>query len=147
MQIWGMSQNKEMEPFLIELLIRRYSWFIRELNTKLEASGGTKLSRAQIIFLFYLEDGKDRVQTMSEKLGLSKQAVSLTAHELVKAGIITLEPDPAKKSAKLIKKTTKGKRSVEYAFRALHQLEDKIAKKIGSKKLAELKDLLQADWD
>jgi len=141
-----MAGTKKTEPFLIELLIRCYSWFVQELNAELEASNNVKLTRAQIIFLFYLEDGKDRAQTMSEKLGLSRQAVSLTVRELEKAGIISLQPDPQKRNAKLIKMTPKGRRSIEHAFAVLRQLETKIAKKFGAKKVADAKKLLQADW-
>lgn len=141
-----MARQKQSDPFLIELLIRRYSWFIQEMNAALEASDQVKLTRAQIIFLFYLDDGKDRAQTMSEKLGLSRQAVSLTVRELEKEGIIKLMVDPQKRNAKLIKMTPRGRRSVEHAFEVLRRLERKIARKIGAANLASVKKLLQADW-
>lgn len=141
-----MSKQKTSEPFLIELLIRSYSWFVQELNTTLEASGGTKLTRAQIITLFYLQDGKDHVQTLGTRMGLSRQAVSLTVRELEKEGILTMVKDPAKKSAKLITMTKKGRVAVDRAFKLLRQLEARIAKKLGQKKLTEVKRFLQADW-
>lgn len=142
-----MGQFDKSEPFLIELLIGCYSWFVRELNVALESSGDVKLTRAQIILLFYLEDGKDRAQTLSEKLGLSRQAVSLTVRELVREGIIRLIPDPTKKNAKLIRMTARGRRSVEHAFDVLRSLESRIAHKLGPGKLAEMKAMMQADWD
>ena len=141
-----MAPTTKAEPFLIELLIQSYSWFIRELNAAQENVDHVKLTRAQIIFLYYLEDGKDRAQTMSEKLGLSRQAVSLTVRELEREGIISLRQDPQKKNAKLIKMTAKGRHSVEHVFVALENLEAKIAKKIGAKNLAHVKKMLQADW-
>ncbi|MEO0998041.1 MAG: MarR family transcriptional regulator, partial [Pseudomonadota bacterium] len=96
--------------------------------------------------LFYLDDGRDRAQTMSDKLGLSRQAVSLTVRELEKAGIIALQPDPAKKNARLIKMTPKGRQSVEHAFDVLRRLESRIARRVGAGRLADLKKVLQADW-
>lgn len=141
-----MASAKKSEPFLIELLIQCYSWFIGELNAAQEHGAHAKLTRAQIIFLFYLDDGKDRAQTMSEKLGLSRQAISLTVRELEKEGIISLLQDPQKKNAKLIKITPKGRRSMKHVFSVLRKIESKIARKIGAKNLFEIKKLLQADW-
>ncbi len=142
-----MARLNPSDPFLIELLIRNYSWFVKQLNAALAASNQANLTRAQIIFLFYLDDGNDKAQTMSEKLGLSRQSISLTVKELEKGGIIALIPDPEKKNAKRIKMTAKGKRSVERAFAILRDLESKIAKKVGARKLDEVKKLLQTEWD
>ncbi|MEO0997503.1 MAG: hypothetical protein AAFX58_08290, partial [Pseudomonadota bacterium] len=43
-----MGRPEPSEPFLIELLIRCYSWFVQELNVALEASNSVRLTRAQI---------------------------------------------------------------------------------------------------
>ncbi len=139
------ESEKQPEPFLIELLIRSYSWFVQELNTTLETSGDDRLTRAQIITLFYLEDGKDHVQTLGTRMGLSRQAVSLTVRELEKEGILTMVTDPAKKSAKLITMTKQGRIAVQRAFKVLNQLEAKIARKHGKKNLADVKRFLQAN--
>jgi len=142
-----MSKTEQPSPpILLDLLIRRFEWIEREFNSRLFEEKGVRLSRAQILFMSYLEDGHDRSSDMVEKLGITRQAVSLLVKELISKGIIKLEPDPAKASAKLLRKTDYGIGFVDKALEIMATLEHEVAESIGANRFAELRKTLMADW-
>lgn len=134
-------------PILLDLLIQRFEWIEKEFNSRLSVEEGVRLSRAQILFMSYLEDGRDRSSDMVHKLGITRQAVSLLVKELKSKGIIKLEPDPAKASAKLLRKTDYGTDFVNKALEIMATLEREIAESIGANRFSELRKILIADWD
>lgn len=143
-----MSKNENQGmPILMDLLIGRFEWIEREFNARLAERRGEKMSKAQLLFMSYLDDGKDRSTTMSEKLGVTRQAVSLLVKELESKGIIEQVCDPQKASAKLLKKTAFGKRFVGEAMEIMAALEAEIAASVGNQQYENLKKTLAADWD
>jgi len=134
-------------PILLDLLIRRFEWIEKEFNSRLSVEQGVRLSKAQILFMSYLEDGRDRSSNMAQKLGITRQAVSLLVKELISKGIIKLEPDPAKASAKILRKTEYGADFVNKALEIMTTLEREVAENIGAKRFSELRKTLIADWD
>lgn len=139
--------EQPLPPILLDLLIRRFEWIEKEFNSRLSMEEGVRLSRAQILFMSYLEDGRDRLSDMAQKLGVTRQAVSLLVKELISKGIIKLEPDPAKASAKLLRKTEYGVGFVNRALEIMTTLEREVAERIGAERFSALRQTLVTDWD
>jgi|GEM_PF-1901088 len=134
-------------PILMDLLVGRFEWIEREFNAKLMECNGMRLSKAQLLFMSHLDDGKDRSTSMSEKLGVTRQAVSLLVKELEAKGIIKQIPDPRKASAKLLKKTDFGTRFVNQAMGLMEAIEKDVARNLGEQQFENMKKALAADWN
>lgn len=136
----------ENAPILLDLLIQRFGWMEKQLNIRLMDEVGFRMSRGQIQFMSYLEDGQGRASSMSQKLGISRQAVSQIVKELEARGIIVQAPDPEKGSAKLLKATPYGRKFAGKAIGILMTIEREIEQSIGKKEFAALQRALAAEW-
>ena len=141
------KSKHQNSPILIDLLIQRFEWMEKEFNFRLSAQVSFRLTRAQLLFMSYLDDGQDHSSTMSQKLGLTRQAVSQIVKDLEDKGIIQQVRDPRKASAKILKTTAYGKRFVNNALETLAAIEQEIAEQIGKRRYASLLNALSADWD
>jgi len=131
---------------LAALLLRGFRWFDDGLLALLADAGFAGLTRAQSLVFAYLDPRGSRLSEVARRVGVSRQAVHLTAKEMVAAGLVTLEDDATNRSAKLIVPTEHGRASMRAAARAFARLERELARRVGTADAAALRRVLEADW-
>lgn len=80
---------------------------VENLEKQLEAIGA-KQPRARILLLLALTTGKETATEIGACLGISRQAVHQTVHEMIADGLVVLAPYRGDRRAKLIKLTPMG---------------------------------------
>jgi DNA-binding MarR family transcriptional regulator len=85
-----------------------------------------------------------RVGTIAERLGVSKQAVSLLVAELAELGMLELCPDPDDGRAKKVRFTRKGLEGIHHGLGVLRAIEEDLTARIGARPMAALRAALSA---
>ena len=127
-------------------LIRAYEWFDDALIARMDASGYPGLTRSTSMIFSYLDPEGSRPVDLARRIGISRQAVHKTLAEMVESGLVTLAPDPTDQRAKLVMLTELGREHVVVARQILADLEQELDARIGSERLAGLREALAADW-
>jgi DNA-binding MarR family transcriptional regulator len=78
--------------------------------------------------------------------GLSKQAVSQTARELVELGYIRLVPDPEDARARIITLTARGRALIADSLSSIDAIRSEAAQLIGSERMAEFEAIVGELW-
>jgi len=128
---------------LMQLLSNYYDWFDASLQQRLASNGEKAFSKAQSAIFVNLAEGRNTAVEIARHLGVSKQAVNKTVTELVERGLLTLEVDASDKRSKRILPTKAGLEKGRQAARALHQLEQELARRIGREQAAALRAILE----
>lgn len=139
----------ERQPkFLLKDLLHALDWFDRSLQNHLEAAGWPRTSRTKSMIMIDISDGVTRPIQIAENLGLSRQAVHLALNEMVRDGLILLEPDPDDRRAKRVRFSDdpSGLRIRNDARRALLHAEDHLKRRLGGTDFRSLCRLLRTDW-
>jgi len=129
---------------LYQLLDRAHQWFEAGLQESFQNGGVRSLRRADLKLIANLDCGTTYSSELARRLGVSRQAVAKLVGNLVKEGIVTLEPDPDARNTKLIVMTEKGKELIRYAVEALDAKEEELAKEIGRGPAKNLRVALEA---
>lgn len=134
--------------FLLKHLLHAVYWFDEGLQDHFEAAGWPRMSRTKSMILINVSDGVTRPIQIAKNMGITRQAVHLALEELRKQGLVQIEPDPDDKRAKLVSFVAErdGESMREEGLRSLHRIESVLEKRIGSKRYAELKEVMSADW-
>lgn len=127
-------------------LIRAYEWFDDALIDWMHANGSPELTRSSSMIFSYLDPEGSRPADLARRIGISRQAVHRTISEMVELGLVSLVPDPTDQRAKLVILTTLGRERIILARRVLAELERELEARIGSKRMAGLREALAIDW-
>ena len=134
------------EALLFQLLDRRYAWFEDALLRICERSGRTSLGKADLRLLTHLDCGTTHSSELARRLGVSRQAVGKLMKNLVAEGLVQLEIDPERRNMKRIVMTDEGTRWIREAVGELQKIEKALVRRIGGKRVAALRQALEADW-
>ncbi|MFZ5467290.1 MAG: MarR family winged helix-turn-helix transcriptional regulator [Pseudomonadota bacterium] len=91
-----------------------------------------------------IEPGGTRVTTLAERAQMTKQSMSAMVDELVRAGYLSVAPDPADGRAKRVTLTARGIALQATLVRLSTEVEAEFAELIGPDRFAQLKELLTA---
>jgi DNA-binding MarR family transcriptional regulator len=109
---------------------------------RLAATGHDAL-RARYGFVFqHLVAGPATIGDLAARLGVTQQAASKTVAEMVDAGYLTREPDPADARVRRVALSARGRRAVADARAARAALERTIARRLGPRSTATLRRAL-----
>lgn len=146
-----MTKQKTQEQFdlgyptnLMQLLLNYYDWFDASLQRALAANGEKAFSKAQSAVFVNLAEGRNTAVEIARHLGVSKQAVNKTVNELVERGLLTLIVDGEDKRSKRILPTRAGLEKGRQAAKALYELEQELARRIGAEQANALRAILEA---
>ena len=131
---------------LIALLFERVRWLDQRLLHELENAGWYGLTRSQSLLFGQLDAGCSNASQIANRIGVSRQAVNRTVHELMDAGYVTLSADSANAKVKQINLTRKGKRLMRDAGVVFANIEEQLQLTLGKRSLAQLRSCLQSDW-
>jgi DNA-binding MarR family transcriptional regulator len=127
-------------------LIRAYEWFDDALIAWMHANGHPELTRSTSMIFSYLDPEGSRPAELARRIGISRQAVHRTLAEMVEIGLVTLASDPTDQRAKVVLLTPLGRTHVVLARRRLAELERELEARIGSDRMAGLREALAAEW-
>lgn len=139
--------SRPMPANLKQLLLARSDWFAREIMSGVKRSEFAYITPAQSRLLAHMGGKPTSMAELARRLAISRQAVHKTVAELARRGILEIRDDPERRNAKLIVYTERGRQVNRAGAQIIERLEDRIAARIGRERLAELKALLDAEWD
>jgi DNA-binding MarR family transcriptional regulator len=134
-------------PNLKQLLLARSDWFAREIMKGVRSSEYAFITPAQSRLLAHMGGKPTSMAELARRLAISRQAVHKTVTELARRGILELRDDPRRGNSKLVVYTEKGRLLNRAGAQIIGQIEERIARGIGSDGVAQLRRLLAADWD
>ena len=140
------SSPPESEP-LIRLLWRAHSWFRAALTATFEAQeDGAAISAAHVTLLSQLPSEGASIAELARRLGVSAPTAHQWVHELVAAGVVTVENDPRSARSKLVRLTPAGARRRAETMRMLAGLEAALAGRVGADTVIALRAALEEPW-
>ncbi len=119
-------------PTRLNLLLTHLNdFFYQSLIDSLTAKGfeGLKPSFGQVLSLIVPDGG--RIQDISSVIGVSKQAIAVTASELEQLGYIVRETDPADKRQVILRLSPQGERLLAASTTSVRNLEVSIEAALG----------------
>ncbi|MBC9731454.1 MarR family winged helix-turn-helix transcriptional regulator [Streptomyces sp. TRM68367] len=140
------SSPSESEP-LIRLLWRAHNWFRAALTTAFEAQeDGSAIGAAHVTLLSQLPSEGASIAELARRLGVSAPTAHQWVHELVAAGVVTVESDPRSARSKLVLLSASGVRRREETMQILAGLEAALAGRIGADTVTALRAALEEPW-
>jgi DNA-binding MarR family transcriptional regulator len=131
---------------LIIALFQRFCWLDEGLQSRLHDRGWPDVSRPQSMVMTNIVSGIVRPSDIARNLGISRQAIHSTINQMVKLGIVELAPDPDDRRHMIVSLTETGARMRRDAQRAMDDLSDQLAERLGSDRFHALLATLEADW-
>ncbi|MFE7897254.1 MarR family winged helix-turn-helix transcriptional regulator [Streptomyces sp. NPDC057424] len=140
------SSPSESEP-LIRLLWRAHNWFRAALTTAFETQeDGSAISAAHVTLLSQLPSEGASIAELARRLGVSAPTAHQWVHELVAAGVLTVESDPRSARSKLVLLSASGVRRREETMQILAGIEATLAGRIGADTVTALRAALEEPW-
>ncbi len=134
------------EHGLLRSLVHATYWIDDGLQSYMRVHADISLPRAQSMAMVYLTEGVDRPSDLADKLRVSKQAAQQVLKELQAKKILELQPDPNNGRQKFVVFTDYGRQLGEVAKRGLFELEAELGRRIGTQRVRQMRDALDAQW-
>lgn len=131
---------------LMNILMKRMYWFQEAMQYAFEPNRMTPLTRAQSLVIGNIVAGENKASNIAHNLGVSRQAVSQTLGELESAGFVEQCTDPNDKRSRIVRLSTHFAENGDVCVRIFAALEQELERRIGKRKLANLRDSLEAEW-
>ena len=131
---------------LARLLLKQFRWFDDALRSRLADQGLAELTTAESMVFPSLDKEGTRPADLARRLGITRQSTQSLVKGLEAKGLVGLVDDPEDGRAKKITLTATGRQSVPLALETFAQLENELSKRIGAKRVTQLRNALEADW-
>lgn len=128
------------------LLLNAFRWFDEGLLAALNRAGWPEIGRPESMVFAHLDATGTRISELARRGGVSRQAAHQVVQGLRRAGLVELVSDPANRSAKLVRPTGRGERSIAFARRRLLELETVLTERLGPDQVTCLRGALEAEW-
>ncbi|WP_176598949.1 MULTISPECIES: MarR family winged helix-turn-helix transcriptional regulator [Sphingobium] len=131
---------------LISMLTKRTNWVQDAIQSALDANGVSSLTRGQLFVIANVAAGEKRAADIARNLGISRQAVSQIIAELVERDFIDVREDPQDRRVRIIVLKSGLGEGDEICSRIFQAIERELMARIGSRRLKNLYDALDAEW-
>ncbi len=123
----------------------RMPWEVvqRQMLARLHDEGFDDLDAAHLAIFQYPGPQGARPTELAERLRMSKQAVGYLLGQLERLGYLERQPDPEDQRGKRIVVTARGRSAIAVIRAAVAEVEDAWARRLGSERFAQLRDLLR----
>ncbi|HEY6566680.1 MAG TPA: MarR family winged helix-turn-helix transcriptional regulator [Actinomycetota bacterium] len=129
---------------LSRLLLEAHRVLSFELDGALEERGYPDVRPGHaVVFLTVDRRSGSRLTDLSQRAGVSKQAMMLSIDELEVRGYVRRVPDPSDARAKLVRLTAKGRRCATECRRAVGVLETHTRRALGQRRYDALRSSLE----
>ena len=135
-------------PNLKQLLLTRSDWFAREIMKGVRGSSEYGfITPAHSRLLAHMGGKPTSMSELARRLAISRQAVHKSVTELARRGILEVQDDPERRNSKRVVYTDKGREVNRAGAAIIEAIEARIAARIGTQGLTQLKTLLAQEWD
>jgi DNA-binding MarR family transcriptional regulator len=131
---------------LAAALLHGSAWFDEALLARLAARGGPALSPTRSRAFLAMSSGPLRVGDLAQRLDISRQAAHKLLDGLEQDGLVERRPDARDRRAQVVTLSDRGRSVARQAARILRDLEDELARRIGSDQVEALRRALGHDW-
>lgn len=131
------------DEHLGRLLRSAYADFNRRMLEKMHEAGYEDLTQFQAELLSYIELDGTRIKSLTQKIGVSKQAVGEAILQLAAAGYVKKKTDPADRRVQVLFFSSLGEQFLFDEHRAKAELEQDYIYRIGAQEFELLKKTLQ----
>lgn len=135
-----MSVSRDDLGFLLAKATQRWNELLAERFTA-AGYGDVSPSYGSLLLPLYEEDGL-RIGELARRARLSKQTLTEMIRRLERDGLVERRPDPADGRAALIFLTARSRRFEPVAAATLAELDRLVRKRLGPRRVAELKSAL-----
>ena len=125
------------------LLLRAHRHFTDSTLTKLQSRGHSSLGAAAIALIPYIDLEGTRAATLSERAGISKQAIGQLLTELEAAGYIKRQADPDDGRAAIIVFSDLGWRLLRDSYNLKLEIEAEYSAILGERRMKALREALK----
>jgi len=126
------------------LLRNTFHAFLDDLFTRLAAEGFDDLRLAHSPVFQHLEPGGTRIGVLAERALMTNQSMGYLVDALESRGYVERKPDPADRRAALVVITDRGREQIAAARRLIADIEREWENRIGSARMAALREGLEA---
>lgn len=127
-------------------LTRALDWFDNSLQNVVASLGYEPFHRTQSMIIMHIALGTNRPSDIAREMSLTRQNVHHMAKVLIEKGVIESLPDPADPRRNIYRLSDRAKDLRRTALAAMTELETVLEQRIGSNRVAGLRDALAADW-
>jgi DNA-binding MarR family transcriptional regulator len=128
---------------LLGRLLNKSYRFMSEVATDfLKEKGYTDVRVGHIVALVHIEFEGDTVNTLAQRAGITKQAMSKIVQELVEGEYVISEKHPTDARSVIVKLTDKGYEALTHWKACTEHIDKKFTEILGSDRLSEVKDIL-----
>jgi DNA-binding MarR family transcriptional regulator len=126
------------------LLRELYEALQRDIYAAVAADGHPEIREVHSPVLRYITAEGARVSDVARRCGYAKQSIAYVVDDLAQLGYVTVEPDPDDGRAKRVRLTPRGEDLIACLVAHSQAAERSLARKIGSRPVAELRAALGA---
>lgn len=145
-----MDDNRGVRPkksYLRNLLTQRFDWMEERVLQCAQASGYAHVTPALNRLFAHMWGQPVGLSELSRRLGITRQAVHKLATEAARHGLVEFVASPDDGRVVQLRFTEAGWRMSENAARDFEAIEAALAKRLGARRLADLKAILAMAWD
>lgn len=139
----GLMSDK---PLIAPLLRQAYRWFSEAVVAGIAARDVAPLSLTQIDIFAKLDVEGTTIAELARRSGIARQSAHQAVGELVKAGLLRVDPDPTSARNKLVKPTVEGMARLRLAQSVMADVERELIERVGADNVERLRGLLDIDW-
>ncbi len=140
-----MSRDLPDRPVNVAVLMRDAFATLNDVVVRRLASRGHEAVRTAHGAVFqFVDDSGTTVSTLAERAGITKQAMADLVAHLEEHGYVTRVPDPTDRRAKLVLVTDLGREVLDIAQATVPEIEARVGKLIGERRLIQLRSDLRA---
>jgi DNA-binding MarR family transcriptional regulator len=130
---------------ILELLTAFY-WFDEGLQNYLTACGWPEVTRPQSMLMGNLALGLHRPSDIARQQGVSRQAIHTTIGQMIDKGVLELVDDPDDGRMKTVELTPMGEQMKRDAQAAMRVMVAELGRRIGVKRVSQLREALLGGW-
>lgn len=127
-------------------ILKGYYWLEDGVRNYVQAQGHPEFTRSEGMVMANIILGYHRPSEISRELGISRQAIHTTIHQMRDKGIVELTEDPKNRRIKLVHLTERGMQMRNQGLEAMDIILTELGRRIGTRKVSQLADILAADW-
>ncbi len=124
------------------ILLRTYRAFSSRALDKLEIRGYADISLAHTMMMMNIDVQGIQLTKLSEKIGVSRQAVTNLVQSLEQKKFLTRSPDPSDKRAAIVSVTKIGWKLIKDIVEVKSEIEDEYRSIIGDQQMDQLRNSL-----
>src|SRR5699024_5031349 len=141
-----MTSNTSQDMGLIDLLKDRHYAVQKVAQKAWEEDNGMHISDSGWSIIACISEGPQPVSHITKQLDITRQAIHKFIKALSEKGLIDISEMPNDKKKKCVALTELGKKCHRERVAMKVSIEEGIAEKLVSEKLALLNDMLRSDW-